>query len=373
MFANALTLSALAAVVLAAPHPAPAARDIPSRPFPLYQLSKRDTSYNASLPNVTIYATGGTIAGSATSDTQTTGYQAGALGVDLLIDAVPSLANVSNVKGVQVSNVGSESITPEILLNITQQVQAELEDPYCQGVVITHGTDTLEESAFFMDLTVNSSKPVVIVGAMRPATAISADGPINLLEAVTLAGSESAVGRGAMVVLNDRILSAFYATKTNANALDTFKAVEAGFLGVFIDVAPIFYYPPATPIGKVVFDVSGASELPQVDVLYGHQSLNTYLATAAVESGAKGLVLAGMGAGGWTDDGTEVLNGLVANNGTQVVVSRRTMDGYVEPTGSAGWYGGGFQNPAKARIMLQLAIHAGYTPKQMTSLFEYDG
>ncbi|KUI52705.1 hypothetical protein VP1G_00224 [Cytospora mali] len=371
MISTVLPLAALAAVALAAP--APAAHDVESSPFPLYQLSKRDTHYNASLPNVTIYATGGTIAGSASSNTATTGYQAGALGVDVLIDAVPALVNVSNVKGVQVSNVGSESITAEILLNITQQIQAELDSPYCQGVVVTHGTDTLEESAFFLDLTVNSTKPVVIVGAMRPATAISADGPMNLLEAVTLAGSESAVGRGAMIVLNDRISSAFYTTKTNANALDTFKAYEAGFLGVFIDVAPIFYYPPSTPVKKVIFDVAETSELPQVDVLYGTQSLNTYLATAAVESGAKGLVLAGMGAGGWTDDGLEVLNGLIANNGTQVVVSRRTMDGYVEPQGVDGMYGGGFLNPQKARILLQLAINAGYTPEEMRGLFEYDG
>lgn len=373
MISNAFPLVALAAMAIAAPAPAPAAHDVQSQPFPLYQLSKRETSYNASLPNVTIYATGGTIAGSASSNTQTTGYQAGALGVDVLIDAVPAITNVSNVKGVQVSNVDSGSITAEILLNLTQQVQAELDDPYCQGVVITHGTDTLEESAFFLDVTVNSTKPIVFVGAMRPATAISADGPMNLLEAVTLAGSPSAAGRGAMVVLNDRIVSAFYATKTNANALDTFKAVEAGFLGVFIDVAPIFYYPPASPLGKVVFDVAGATALPQVDVLYGHQSLNAHLAAAAVESGARGLVLAGMGAGGWTSAGSDVLDGLVADNGTQIVVSRRTMDGFVEPRDEDGWYGGGFLNPANARMLLQLAINAGYKPEQMRSLFEYAG
>ncbi|KAK7749517.1 hypothetical protein SLS53_000092 [Cytospora paraplurivora] len=373
MVSTAFSLAALAAVALAAPAPAPASHDAKSVPFPLYQLSKRDVSYNASLPNVTIYATGGTIAGSASSDTATTGYTAGALGVDILIDAVPSLANVSNVKGVQVANVGSESITPEILLNITQQIQAELDDPYVQGVVVTHGTDTLEETAFFLDATVNSTKPVVVVGAMRPATAISADGPINLLEAVTLAGSPSAQGRGALIVLNDRIASAYYATKTNANALDTFKAYEAGFLGVFIDVKPIFYYPASTPVGKQIFDVAGAAELPRVEVLYGYQGLDAGLARAAVEQGAKGLVLAGMGAGGWTDEGLEVLDGLVADNGTQVVVSRRTMDGYVEPTGTDGMYGGGFLNPQKARVLLQLAINAKYSSKEMRALFEYDG
>ena len=321
MIKSKLVLAALAAVVVAAPAPA-------SIHEPLFILSKRDTSesYNASLPNITIYATGGTIAGSASSSDQTTGYQAGALGVDILIDAVPEIKNVSNVKGVQVANVASELITPEILLNISQHVQAELDSPYCQGVVITHGTDSLEESAFFLDLTVRTEKPIVFVGAMRPATAISADGPINLLEAVTLAGSPKAKGRGTMIVLNDRISSAWYTTKTNANALDTFKAYEMGFLGFFIDIKPIFYYAPALPIGKQYFDVTGLTELPQVDILYGYQALNPAIATAAVETGAKGLVLAGMGAGGWTSDGSDAIVDLIINNGTQVVVSRRTME-----------------------------------------------
>lgn len=343
-------------------------------PYPEYILSRRDdTNYNASLPNITIYATGGTIAGSANSSAQTTGYQAGALGIETLIDAVPEVLEVANVNGIQVSNVGSESITTQILLNISQHVQASLDDPFCQGVVITHGTDTLEESAFFLDLTINSTKPVVFVGAMRPATAISADGPENLLAAVTLAGAPAAQNRGGMIVLNDRIASSWYTTKTNANALDTFKAYEQGFLGFFIDIQPIFYYAPSTPLGKAYFNVSGVTALPRVDVLYGHQDLNTFLATAAVASGAQGLVLAGMGAGGWTDDGTEVLEDLVATNGTKVVVSRRTMDGYVEPTDTEGMYGGGFLNPQKARILLQLGLNAGLGESELRALFEYDG
>lgn len=369
--ARLLSLAACAAAVLAAPHPSP-----PSElsPYPVYTLSKRDTAttYNASLPNVTIFATGGTIAGSANNTAQTTGYQAGALGVETLIDAVPSIRTVANVQGVQISNVASEAITTSILLNISQHVQASLEDPYCQGVVITHGTDTLEESAFFMDLTINSTKPVVFVGAMRPATAISADGPMNLLASVTLAGSEAARGRGGMIVLNDRIASAWYATKTNANALDTFKSYEQGFLGFFIDVEPIFYYGAATPVGKpAYFDVSGVTELPRVDILYGYEDLNVDLATAAVESGAVGLVLAGMGAGGWTDDGLDVVEGLVANNGTKVVVSRRTMDGLVEAQTTEGMYGGGWLNPQKARILLRLGLNAGLGEDELRSLFEH--
>lgn len=366
MLQSLVTMASLGAMALAAPQGLP--------PQALVQISKRDTAYNASLPNITIFATGGTIAGSAGSQSQTTGYQAGALGVDVLIDAVPELANVSNVRGVQVTSVDSNAITDAVLLNMTRLVSEALEDPTVQGVVVTHGTDTLEESAFFLDLTLNSSKPVVVAGSMRPATAISADGPINLLEAVTLAGSESARDRGVMVVLNDRIVSAWFASKTNANAMDTFKAYEAGFLGEFINVKPVFYYAPSAPVGKAHFDVAGAEQdkLPQVDVLYGYQGLDAKLAASAVENGAEGLVLAGVGAGGWTDEGLKLVEGLIADNGTQVVVSRRTMDGYVEPKGIDGMYGGGFLSPQKARILLQLAINAGYTSQEMKAVFEYD-
>lgn len=373
MIQTFLSVAAVGSAMAAAlPH---ASRPSKPSPYPVYTLAARDASasVNLSLPNVTIYATGGTIAGSANSSAQTTGYQAGALGIETLIEAVPEMASVANVQGVQVSNVGSESITTSILLNISQQVQASLDDPYCQGVVITHGTDTLEESAFFLDLTINSTKPVVFVGAMRPATAVSADGPMNLLAAVTLAGATGAQGRGGMIVLNDRIASSYYTTKTNANSLDTFKAYEAGFLGFFIDVQPVFYYGATLPAGKPYFDVSGVTGLPKVDVLYGTQDLDPELARAAVTNGAAGLVLAGMGAGGWTDDGTEVLEELIASNSTKVVVSRRTMDGYVEPLSTEGMYGGGWLNPQKARILLQLGLNAGMAEDELRSLFEFDG
>lgn len=346
--------------------------------LPIPQLIGRqpvvDRPFNASLPNITIFATGGTIAGSAASSDQTTGYQAGALGVDLLLKAVPQLYNVSNPKGVQFANVGSSEVTPSMLVNLTQHIQRELDSPLCQGVVVTHGTDTLEETGFFLDLTVNSSKPVVMVGAMRPATAISADGPINLLEAVTLAASPAAKGRGVLVALNDRIGSAWYTTKSNANMLDTFKAVEQGFLGFFLNIKPFFYFQPSLPIGKHYFNISTAAldALPQVDVLFGHQGLDPALAGAAVASGAKGLVLAGMGAGSWTKNGTEAVADIVEKNGTAVVYSRRSMDGSAGRSSRKGTYGSGTLNPQKARIMLQLAINAGYDDEQMRALFEYE-
>lgn len=346
------------------------ATSILSLPFDHPTLSARadSPSYNASLPNITIFATGGTIAGSASSNTQTVGYTAGALGVQVLIDAVPSIVNISNVQGVQVSNVGSNEITPAILLNLTQQINTALASPFCQGVVVTHGTDSLEETAFFLDLTVKSEKPVVVVGAMRPATAISADGPINLLEAVTVAASPESVGRGTMIVLNDRIASAYYTTKTNANTPDTFKSIEQGFLGMLIDIEPKFYYSPSTPTGKSYFDLSNTTVLPEVDILYGYQGLNPELTVAAVEAGAKGLVLAGMGAGSWTTPGDVTVEQVVKQNGTQIVYSFRPEDGFVSPPYDYG-VASGFFNPQKSRLLLQLALNAGYDTEKIKTAF----
>lgn len=159
------------------------------------------------------------------------------------------------------------------------------------GAVITHGTDTLEESAFFIDSTVNCGKPIVFVGAMRPSTALSADGPMNLLQAVTVAADKDSQNRGAMVVLNDRIDSAFFVTKTQANTVDTFKAMEMGNLGVLVSDKPYFFYPPVQPRAKTEIDVDGIDEIPRVDILYAYEDMNSDLLYAAVEKGAKGIVV----------------------------------------------------------------------------------
>lgn len=195
--AVALSLLALASSAIATPVPAHAS-----------VLWQRQLSYdfttpvNASLPNVTILATGGTIASQGTTNTQTVGYSVG-LGVSELVEAVPEVLNVSNIRGYQISNVGSGSINSTILLSLASKINAELAKDDVSGVVVTHGTDTLEETAFFLDLVTNSSKPVVVVGAMRPATALSADGPLNLYQAVILALSPNALDRGVMITLND--------------------------------------------------------------------------------------------------------------------------------------------------------------------------
>lgn len=329
-------------------------------------LSANGLSFAADKPGVMIYATGGTIAGTAKSATETTGYKAGALGINVLLDAVPELKDVATVSGEQISNVASGNINQAILLKMAKSINAKLSEPGTQGVVITHGTDSLEETAFFLDLTVNSKKPVVLVAAMRPATAISADGPMNLLEAVTLATSKEAENRGALVLLNDRISSAYYVTKTNTTTTDTFRAVDQGFLGTMVGMVPRFYYEPAKPIGKPFFDVSKYEALPKVVILYSHQDQDVALLDAAVNDGAKGIVIAAMGNGAVP----EVLKAKIVElmgKGIPVVRSTRTGTGFVtsRPEGiSAGYF-----NPQKARVLLMLAIAEGASMEKIKAYF----
>lgn len=326
------------------------------------------TPVNGSLPNVTIFATGGTIASQGTTNTQTVGYQVG-LGVEQLVDAVPDILNISNIRGIQVSNVDSGSINETILLSLSSFINEELAKPEISGVVVTHGTDTLEETAFFLDLTVNFSKPVIVVGAMRPATALSADGPLNLYQAVTLAVSQNARDRGTMITLSDRIGSAFYTTKNNANSLDTFFSTEAGQLGFFINQVPYFYYAPAQPIGKKYFHLSNVTDLPQVDILYAHQDMDTTLFMASAVSGTQGIVYAGVGAGGMSSKAQVAAETLFNATGIPIVASHRSADGFVPSAADDFTIASGFYNPQKARLLLQLSLASEYDLNAIKGVF----
>ena len=164
-------------------------------------------------PCVVILGTGGTIAGAAPSGTKA-GYTSGQLDIQAMIQAAPALTQVADIRGEQISNVGSQDISFDILTRLAERINVLLADDGVQGVVVTHGTDTMEESAFFLNLTVSSDKPVVMTGSMRPATAVSADGPLNLFNAVAVAAHDQARNRGVMVVMNDRIHEAHSLTKT---------------------------------------------------------------------------------------------------------------------------------------------------------------
>ncbi len=318
------------------------------------------------LPNVTIFATGGTIAGSSSSSTDTTDYTSGNIGVDQLLDAVPELSEVARISGQQVANTGSFNVDQDILMDLHGAITEAFAGD-ADGAVITHGTDTMEETGFFLDLTVQSDKPVVMVGAMRPATAIGADGPVNLLQAVTLAGSEEGRGRGAMIVLNDRIGSAYFTTKTDTLALNTFKAIEEGYLGRFLSNEPYFYYPPAEPVNKPSFDISDIEDLPRVDIVYGYQDVDADAITAAIEAGAEGIVIAAVGNGNIPDRMNEAVEDAMAN-GIPVVRSTRTGNGIVT-AGTDPGIGSGIYNPQKARIVLMLSLATGEDMEEIEAHF----
>lgn len=328
---------------------------------------------NSSLPSVKIFGTGGTIASKGSTSSTTAGYSVG-LTVDDLIDAVPSLAEVASLEYAQISNIGSNSLNYTHLIPLYHNISETLSQDDYNGAVVTHGTDTMEETAFFLDLTIDSPKPICIVGAMRPATATSADGSMNLYQAVSIASSDKSLGRGTLIVLNDRIASGFWTTKSNANTLDTFKATEQGYLGTFINNDIEYYYPPARPIGYHHFDISNITdpnEIPEVIILYSYQGLNPNLIKNAVENlGAKGIVLAGSGAGSWTSTGDIVNEEIAKEYGIPIVRSRRTMDGSVPLDGTSDYaIASGFLNPQKARILLQLCLYSGYSTEQIKTVF----
>lgn len=315
---------------------------------------------NEALPNVRILATGGTIAGSAPTSTQLSGYQAGAIGIQTLIDAVPQMKDYANVSGEQICKISSNNITDDIWLQIAGRVNELTADNSVDGIVITHGTDTLEETAYFLNLVVKSEKPVVLVGAMRPATAISADGPLNLLNAVRLAANKEAWRKGVLIAMNDEINSAREGTKTNTTHVSTFKSPEFGFLGYINDGQAVFY---RNTLRKHTYNSEFAGkkmkDLPYVEIIYGRANDSRILIDAAVASGAKGIVYAGMGDGSIHQNAEA---GLVdaQKKGVVIVRSSRVGNGTVLD-GTARYREQHFLRsdnllPHKARILLMLAL-----------------
>lgn len=310
-------------------------------------------------PNVLILGTGGTIAGRAQSNTEMTGYKAGELGIQTLIDAVPEMLEIANVSGEQFCNIGSFDMTWDIILSLSKKINSLLALDSVDGIVITHGTDTLEETAYFLNLTVKSPKPVVIIGAMRPATAISADGPINLLNAVKLAGSKEAIGQGVLIAMNDQINGARDATKTNTTHVETFKSLELGYLGYFQNGEPKFYKQSMRKhTYKSEFDITKVEKLPKVDIIYEYINCNSDLAEAAVAQGANGIVVAALGHGNIHKD---MIPGLarISQKGVPIVRSSRVGNGIVSKNyldDKYGFIAADSLNPQKARILLMLSL-----------------
>jgi len=327
------------------------------------------------LPKIKVLATGGTIAGAQATQADA-GYKSGAFSVDDLIKAVPQLKNIAEMSGEQVANIGSQTMNHEVWLKLAARVNEVLKGDDVDGVVITHGTDTMEETAYFLSLVVKSDKPVVLVGSMRPATAISADGPINLYNAVALAGSPEAKGRGPLVVLNDTIHYAREAQKMHTTHMDTFDSPNRGIAGVMNTGKAFFYSNISTRhTTKSEFSVDGLTveNLPVVVIVYSYANLGGLMIDAMVEKGVKGIVLAGVGDGNTTDAALAALE-RAAKKGVAVVRCSRTGSGLVDRNvevndDKLGFIAGMELSAQKARILLMLALSKTSDVKKLQEYF----
>lgn len=336
-------------------------------------LTMAASSFAAELPQIAILATGGTIAGTAASSTQMAHYKAGDLAIQTLIDAVPQMKDFAEVTGEQIVKISSNNLTDDVLLTLAQRCNKLLADPKVKGIVITHGTDTLEETAYFLNLTVKSKKPVVLVGAMRPATAMSADGPVNLLNAVKLAADPKAQDQGVLIALNDEINGARDTAKTNTTNPATFKAHSLGVLGYINNGTNVFLKKTVMRhTWQSEFDVSKLKSLPRVEIVYSHANDSDIFVKAAVAAGAKGIVHAGTGDGS-IHKFTEPALVDAVKKGVTVVRSSRVGTGIVTPGGryddEEGMISAGTLSPQKARILLQLALTKTQDPKEIRRMF----
>ena len=324
-------------------------------------------------PTIYILATGGTIAGSG-SGALDTSYTSGTVTVDKLIAAVPEINKIATIKGEQISNIGSQEMNNEVWFKLANRVNELLTSGKADGVVITHGTDTMEETAYFLNLVVKSDKPIVMVGAMRNSGSLSADGPLNIFNAVNVAMSKEAAGKGVVVVMNDEIHAAREVTKTNTTAVDTFKSPNSGKIGtVFYGNVKFYMNPTRKHTVNSAFDITKIKELPRVDIIYSHSNDNPDFVNLAVKNGAKGIVNAGMGNGNPFPSALEALGeavkgGVVVVRDSRVGSGETTLNGEVDD-GKYGFLASDNLNAQKARVLLMLALTQTTDKAKIQELF----
>lgn len=314
----------------------------------------------AQKPNIHILATGGTIAGSGVSTTQSN-YTAGQIAINELISAVPEIKNIANVTGEQIVKIGSQDMIDDVWLTLAKYINKLLERKDVDGVVITHGTDTMEETAFFLNLTVKSNKPVVFVGAMRPSTSLSADGPLNLYNAVVTAAASSSKGQGVLVVMDGKILGAHGVVKMNTINTDAFQSPNSGALGyVFNGKA---HYNQATDklhTTQSVFDVTNLNSLPKVGIIYSYSNVEADALNALINNNYKGIIHAGVGNGNIHKNIFDRLEyarkqEILVVRSSRVPTGPTTLDSEVDDV-KYQFVASQELNPQKARVLLMLAL-----------------
>jgi L-asparaginase len=325
-------------------------------------------------PRVIILATGGTIAGSGESATKAA-YTAGKVPIDELLSAVPQIHDLGKITGEQIASIGSQDMNVVTWLKLSKRINEIFKNNEADAVVVTHGTDTQEETAYFLDLTVMSDKPVVIVGAMRPSTAMSQDGNRNLLDAVMVAADSKSQGKGVIVAMDEKIFDARDVTKTSTTNLETFQSRNFGPIGLIYDGKVNYYYQSLKNPSKK-FDVTKLSTLPQVEIVYGYADASPITVTCLASSGAKGLVYAGMGNGNFGEPVGKALaeaskKGITVCRAGRAGSGRITLDNEVKDA-ELGFVVADDLNPQKARVLLMLSLtETSDSAKIQKNFFEY--
>jgi L-asparaginase len=323
-------------------------------------LTTCHTAIAQKLPTVALLSTGGTIA--SKQDLAKGGYVPALSGEDL-VSAVPAINKIAQIQVEQISNIASPDMTPEIWVRLAGRVNELLAKPEIAGIVVAHGTDTLEETAYFLDLTTISTKPVILVGAQRPASDPDSDGPRNLISAIRVAIASEAVGKGAMVVMNGQINAARDVTKTNTSQVETFRGLEFGALGV-VDEEKVRFY--RAPLRHQTFPLEPRTQLGRIDIVSSYAGSDGLLIRSLLRDGAvQGLVIAGTGLGDVTSSMFDAIQE-ARSRGIPVVISTRVPTGRIFPLsagkGSAlslrqiGCVLADNLSPQKARILLMLAL-----------------
>ena len=331
------------------------------------------TDSEARMKNIAIIATGGTISGTSESANEAK-YTSAKITVDSIIASVPNISKLANIKSEQLLQIGSENMNDEAWIKIAKKVDELVNKKDVDGIVVIHGTDTIEETAYFLNLVIRNKKPIILVGSMRPSTSISADGPLNLYNAVAVAASDDAINKGVLVVFNDNIYSARDVSKTSTTNVAAFEALNFGPIGnVHYGKTRIYYNPIRNHTSKSMFDISDLELLPKVDIVYGYANHNSAIIEQLINSGTKGIIYAGVGDGNiYKDTLAKLID--VSKNGAILVRSSRVGSGFVVPNAEINddeykFVTADNLSPQKARILLMLSLTKTNDYKKIQDIF----
>lgn len=337
-------------------------------------LQAKEVETQTKLANVVVLATGGTIAGAGASAANSATYQAAKVGIEQLIAGIPELSKLANVRGEQVMQIASESITNDNLLQLGRRVAELADSKDVDGIVITHGTDTLEETAYFLNLVEKTGKPIIVVGSMRPGTAMSADGMLNLYNAVAVASSKDARGKGVLVTMNDEIQSGRDVSKMINIKTEAFKSAW-GPLGMVVEGKSYWFRLPAKRhTMDSEFDIKNIKSLPDVEIAYSYGNVSDTAYKALAQAGAKAIIHAGTGNGSVSSRVVPSLQAL-RKDGVQIIRSSHVnAGGFVlrnaeQPDDKYDWVVAHDLNPQKARILAMVALTKTNDSKELQRMF----